>query len=240
MIRPLKVGWYGGSFDPPHLGHQAVVLHALETLDLDSLLIAPAYKHAEGKVLAPYNARVEMVHHMLGKVNDARAHASMDEWHAYKNGLSPKGLTVDTLAYVRSTYVEAGFDPTIFMIVGSDVSDSLPRWEGYERLKPELDAGRIVVQVVPRISGHSSTDARKLLRREHYNQARRLLPKRVFDYIRTTGIYIHDEHGRGSPEYGPDDPDCPCRLTNGLRQQCARSGCGFCVAAISPRDSDAL
>lgn len=43
----------------------------------------------------------------------------------------------------------------------------------------------------------------------------------------------HSEHGRGSPELGPDDPDCPCRKTE-LEGACAEAGCGFC---ISSRDS---
>lgn len=37
----------------------------------------------------------------------------------------------------------------------------------------------------------------------------------------------HATHGRGQPETGPDDPDCPCRGT-GLQRRCAQAGCGFC------------
>lgn len=41
---------------------------------------------------------------------------------------------------------------------------------------------------------------------------------------------VHAKHGRGQPESGPDDHDCPCR---GTPQQlaCADAGCGFCVSA---------
>lgn len=38
----------------------------------------------------------------------------------------------------------------------------------------------------------------------------------------------HADHGRGSPESGPEDPDCPCRAT-ALQAACAKEGCGFCV-----------
>ena len=40
----------------------------------------------------------------------------------------------------------------------------------------------------------------------------------------------HAGHGRGNPETGPDESDCPCR-TGPRRQDCAASGCGFCRAA---------
>lgn len=38
----------------------------------------------------------------------------------------------------------------------------------------------------------------------------------------------HTHHGRGTPESGPEDPDCPCRSTI-LQVECAKTGCGFCV-----------
>lgn len=190
MHYPVKIGWYGGSFNPPHLSHQAVVLWALETLELDSLLVSPAYKHAEGKALAPYRSRVDMVALMLHKIADHRVQASMDEWHAHKDGHSPKGLTVDTLAYVRSTYVRAGYEPTIYMIVGGDVARGIESWEGYERLKQDLDAGRVVLAPVERTDGVSSTKIRQHFHDGHYNQARPMLPGLVHDYILRNRLYV--------------------------------------------------
>jgi hypothetical protein len=43
----------------------------------------------------------------------------------------------------------------------------------------------------------------------------------------------HGNHGRGCDEFGPDEPDCPCRLTED-RWACASSGCGYCVCALVP------
>lgn len=42
----------------------------------------------------------------------------------------------------------------------------------------------------------------------------------------------HADHGRGSPDDGPDDSDCPCRGTV-QQAECADSGCGFCAAALA-------
>jgi hypothetical protein len=41
----------------------------------------------------------------------------------------------------------------------------------------------------------------------------------------------HADHGRGTSESGPDDPDCPCRNTPEMTT-CAFAGCGFCTAAL--------
>ncbi len=35
----MKIALFGGSFDPPHNGHNSVVLEALEKLDIDNLLL---------------------------------------------------------------------------------------------------------------------------------------------------------------------------------------------------------
>lgn len=39
----MKIALFGGSFDPPHNGHNSVVLEALEKLDIDKLIIMPTY-----------------------------------------------------------------------------------------------------------------------------------------------------------------------------------------------------
>lgn len=40
----------------------------------------------------------------------------------------------------------------------------------------------------------------------------------------------HQGHGSGDAESGPDDPDCPCRPDLDKRAECAKTGCGFCLA----------
>jgi len=48
----------------------------------------------------------------------------------------------------------------------------------------------------------------------------------------------HADHGRGTYEYGPEDPDCPCRATEN-QSDCALAGCGFCVpASRCPEEKD--
>ncbi|HHE07967.1 MAG TPA: ribosome silencing factor RsfS, partial [Chlorobaculum parvum] len=39
----MKVAIFGGSFDPPHMGHQGIVQRAVEVLDIDKLIVLPAF-----------------------------------------------------------------------------------------------------------------------------------------------------------------------------------------------------
>ena len=39
----MNIALYGGSFDPPHLGHVHVVHAALKTLDIDKIIVVPAF-----------------------------------------------------------------------------------------------------------------------------------------------------------------------------------------------------
>lgn len=39
----MKIALFGGSFDPPHQGHESVIKEALNTLEIDKLIIMPAF-----------------------------------------------------------------------------------------------------------------------------------------------------------------------------------------------------
>lgn len=41
----------------------------------------------------------------------------------------------------------------------------------------------------------------------------------------------HTGHGAGTEESGPDEPDCPCRMTPEM-EDCAAAGCGFCLVQL--------
>lgn len=45
-----KIALFGGSFDPPHLGHQLVISYLMGSQDIDECWVIPAYKHALGEL----------------------------------------------------------------------------------------------------------------------------------------------------------------------------------------------
>lgn len=61
-----RVAVFGGSFNPPHVGHVLGVVYALSTAPIDEVLVVPVYRHPFAKPLAPFADRLEMCRLALG------------------------------------------------------------------------------------------------------------------------------------------------------------------------------
>jgi len=117
---PSRVGVFGGSFDPPHLGHLLVASDAVDVLGLDRLLFVPAatqpLKHV-GRRPAPAVARLAMLRALIG--DDPRF--GVDALEIDRGGLS---YTVDTLDTLAARWPGA----RRFLLVGTDVLSTFVRW----------------------------------------------------------------------------------------------------------------
>lgn len=151
-----RLGFYGGSFNPIRIGHQTAVLRALEVANLDGLWIAPVYKHPYGKDLAPFEDRLLMCNHAAEIFHpDAGVVVSAVEKHVYEAG--GKGHTSETLKYILSL----SYAPkTIVLIVGSDVAQDMPTWEGYDVLMQLVQDKKLEILPLSRPEGASSTIVR--------------------------------------------------------------------------------
>ena len=56
----MRVAIFGGSFNPPHVGHQLVALYVLETAAADELWFVPCWRHTFGKALEAFEDRLRM------------------------------------------------------------------------------------------------------------------------------------------------------------------------------------
>lgn len=124
---PSRVGIFGGSFDPPHVGHLFAASDAFEALGLDRLLFVPAaaqpLKH-RGRGPAPPAVRVAMIEALIG--DDARF--AVDALEIDRGGLS---YTVDTLESLATRWPDAQRS----LLVGADVLDSFVRWRDPLRVR---------------------------------------------------------------------------------------------------------
>jgi len=127
-IRPNPVprlGFFGGSFDPPHRGHFAMAESILESASLDLLLLCPAFH-------APLRDRPPLftAHHRLGMVTAMckkipKAHA----WD-YEVSQEKVSYTMHTISEVKKK-----FSPEkLFLVLGSDQFAQLPKWKNIEQL----------------------------------------------------------------------------------------------------------
>ena len=120
-----RIGIFGGSFDPVHVGHLWIAEAASESLDLDRLHWIPSSTgplKPDGPV-ASDEQRIEM---LKLAVAGRQGHV-IDDRELRRSGIS---YTVDTVEELRGQFAEA----ELFLIIGSDSLQSMPRWHHPERL----------------------------------------------------------------------------------------------------------
>jgi nicotinate-nucleotide adenylyltransferase len=115
----MKIGLFGGSFDPVHLGHLLVAQAAVEELGLDKLFFIPAAKSPfkpENK-MAPDAIRLQLLRLALaGKTN-----CEVDDQEIRRGGVS---YTVDTLRNYANQFPQA----ELFYLIGADNAAKLNEW----------------------------------------------------------------------------------------------------------------
>ncbi len=120
----MKIGLYGGSFDPIHQGHILPVREAREALALDRVIYLPTAHspHKPQRRGAPVLARFAMAE--LALLDDEHSFVSTFE-------LDQKvSFTVDTLEHYRRRQPEA----RLFLILGSDSYVQLATWRRWRRI----------------------------------------------------------------------------------------------------------
>jgi nicotinate-nucleotide adenylyltransferase len=114
----MRIGVFGGSFDPVHLGHLIVAEQCREQARLDRVLFVPAARppHKPDRVLAPFHHRVEMLSLAIAG-NPAFAVDELED----RPGPS---YTIDTLAELKRREPSA----QLHLIIGSDTLNDLHLW----------------------------------------------------------------------------------------------------------------
>ncbi len=114
-----RLGVLGGTFNPPHLGHLALARHALRELDLDRVLLMPAFR-------SPFKPVEEDPgpEHRLGMCRLAVADAGSLDVSAFEIERGGPSYTVDTLRALRAAHPGT----QITLIVGTDVAGTLTTW----------------------------------------------------------------------------------------------------------------
>lgn len=195
-----RIGIFGGSFDPPHIGHMQAAKQAIEALRLDRLLMIPARiaPHKKGSVAEPQHRLA-----MLRIASEGLPNTTVSDLELQREGAS---YTYETVAAVRALHPDA----EIFLLMGSDMLLSFPNWKHPEKIlaqvtlavfcrgnkgekaaiaakKAELEQqGHQVICLENKVVDISSTQMRRLLA---FQCADEFLPAGVGDYIRAHGLY---------------------------------------------------
>ena len=203
----MKIGIYGGTFNPPHLGHLAAARAAVAALGLDRLLFVPAavppHKQLPEGTPAPEH-RLAMVE----KMADAMAMPKVVKASGIELERAGKSYTSETLERIHEKYPDA----ELWLLVGTDMFLTLHLWhdpqvitrlagicafgrtrqEGEERFVPQREylaknfGARVTTITLPDLVDISSTSLREMLAR---GEGRDYLPQAVYGYILMHGLY---------------------------------------------------
>jgi nicotinate-nucleotide adenylyltransferase len=191
----VRIGIFGGTFDPPHVGHLLLASDASESLRLDRLIFIPVWtqplKVGTPPVASPQD-RLEMVR--LAVADDANY--AVDDTEITRKGLS---YTVDTLEHLAERYKGA----KLFLLMGQDALVGFPQWRNPERIRELATlaamgrsdalnlwsgvAGENFVAVSTRRVDLSSTEIRERLREG--KSIKGFVPESIERFIEARGLY---------------------------------------------------
>ena len=197
-----RIGIYGGTFNPPHLGHIRAAVTAVEALKLDLLLVIPD-RIAPHKQLPEDSASPEQRLQMLQLALAEKEKIQVSDLELRREG---KSFTYETVEQLRREYP----DDELILLMGTDMFLSFHQWREPERIlaqaslgvfyrgtpgeksrieerKAQMEQqGHTVHLIENEVVDISSTQLRRML---VFRCASPFLPEGVEEYIRSRGLY---------------------------------------------------
>ncbi len=134
--RPRRIGVFGGTFDPIHLGHLILAEQCREQGRLDEVWFVPAGNHPlkRDHVITDFRVRAEMIELAIAGHPFFRLDSIEDE--RSRQGFT---YTADTLAILHERHP----GDELFLLIGSDALEDLPNW--YEPQRIVANVGLLVM-----------------------------------------------------------------------------------------------
>ncbi len=193
----MKICLFGGTFDPPHIGHLMVAEKILKYYAFDKILFVPTENppHKEAKKISPIKDRLEMLRLLIK--NKSKFAISMEEVNC--NG---KSFSINT---IRLTKSKMGIHKeNCFFLIGSDALKSFHKWELAEKILIESNVlvvmrpGYIRINAKPWVLDGiniapissikvSSKSIRKNIKANR--EIENVVPKKVKNYIIKKNLY---------------------------------------------------
>ena len=130
---PLRIGLFGGTFDPPHRGHIAVAADVADALDLDQVLWIPAAQPPHKSLVSAASLALRLEMTRVAVKVDSRFEVSNIE--VERGGVS---YTLDTVQALRESHPGT----ILFLIIGTDQFRGFDTWRNPEKL---LELAELVV-----------------------------------------------------------------------------------------------
>ena len=188
---------YGGSFNPPHMGHQIACMWLLEALNAEKVLVVPTYEHYFGKKLERFDYRVEMCLQMISPFPQDKIIVSDIEAN-----LPKPNTTLKLVEAVKEFY------DTVAVVIGTDLIPSLHKWHNWDQVAElarivavgrtgysETDSPFDIYKYPIELSAVSSSDIRKYI--INGLDITGMVPAKIKQYIEENNLYVQDDSGAG-------------------------------------------
>ena len=133
----MKICLFGGTFDPPHIGHLLIAQTVCEAEDFDKILFIPAFTSPHKKSITPVEHRIEMVKTAIID-NPKFEYSDVD---ILRGGVS---YTIDSIMDVKRKMNLENAD--LYYLIGSDSLIDLKNWKESKQI---LDECNVIVAIRP-------------------------------------------------------------------------------------------
>jgi nicotinate-nucleotide adenylyltransferase len=170
-----KIGLFGVTGNPPHLGHLKVVKEALKSCD--KVWVSPVYVHPFNKKFIDYSHRLAMLQLMFAELENVKI-VELDKEFFLKNSKIP--YSYDLLSFIKDE--NAGYSP--LLVIGEDnyKPNVWQKFYFYDKIDSEF--GVIVVED----SGAHSTQIRSFCHDENWAMVAQECGQPIAEYLRINQI----------------------------------------------------
>ncbi len=123
----MRVAIYGGSFDPPHIGHLAVIEEAIKSLDIDKLIVLPNYLNPwkDSTMFSPED-RLKLLEKLVTKMDKVEVSS-----FEIDNGYPTK--SIESIRHFSKLYDK------IYLIIGADNLAKLHLWDEFDEIERRVE-----------------------------------------------------------------------------------------------------
>lgn len=117
------IALFGGSFDPPHIGHEAIIGALSKFKEIDKVIVMPTFLNPfKSNFYAPASLRVKWLKEIFSDYKNVE----VSDYEALKKR---QVTTITTVKHLLKSYKK------IYLVIGADNLVSLNKWSGYDELK---------------------------------------------------------------------------------------------------------
>jgi len=117
------IALFGGSFDPPHIGHEAIIKALKKFKDIDKIIIMPTFLNPfKSNFYAPSSIRLKW----LKEIFKEEKNVEISDFEVLQNRQVP---TIETVKHLLKSYTK------IYLVIGADNLAKLDDWNSYNELR---------------------------------------------------------------------------------------------------------